>query len=334
MADSHGESFATIWRRRLISVPLIVVMLFLVGVLAPLLLPLLVLTDVIAGQARKRPRTRAVAFLGLYLFCEFWGVLIATVLWIKTLGGYLVGQARYRDLNAKLQAVWMNTILEGSFWIFGLTRSIEGVEDAAGPNLLFVRHSSSADTVLAAGLIVGPHKLRLRYVLKRALLWDPCLDIVGRRLRNAFVDRSGGRGLEPVRALAQELDAHSGVLIYPEGTRFSEAKKERSLVRLKERGLDELHAIASRYQHVLPPRIGGALALMEAAPDVDVVFLEHTGFEGAATFGSFWAGELVGKQIKVRVRRFRAAEIPTDNRVAWLYERWAELDAWVGEHRA
>ena len=33
------------------------------------------------------------------------------------------------------------------------------------------------------------YHLRLRYVLKRELLWDPCLDIVGQRVPNIFVDR-------------------------------------------------------------------------------------------------------------------------------------------------
>ena len=36
-----------------------------------------------------------------------------------------------------------------------------------------------------------PHQVRLRYVLKRELLLDPCLDIVGNRLPNCFVARSG-----------------------------------------------------------------------------------------------------------------------------------------------
>ncbi|MDC0708578.1 hypothetical protein POL68_08865 [Stigmatella sp. ncwal1] len=43
---------------------------------------------------------------------------------------------------------------------------------------------------------------QLKYVLKRELLWDPCLDVVGRRLPNVFVERSGDRGKAEIEAVA------------------------------------------------------------------------------------------------------------------------------------
>ena len=48
-----------------------------------------------------------------------------------------------------------------------------------------------------------------------------------------------------------------------------------------------------------------------------------------------WAGGLVGTTIRVRFWRRPAAEIPKseDERTDWLYERWQELDDWVGEQR-
>jgi hypothetical protein len=169
-------------------------------------------------------------------------------------------------------------------------------------------------------------------VLKRELLWDPCLDIVGRRLPNAFVDRSAARTQAEVLAvagLARDLDAGSAVLIYPEGTRFAESKRGRSVAALRERKQDALADIASTFRHVLPPRLGGALALLDAAPDVDVILLEHTGFEGAATFASFWGGGLVGTTIRVRLRRIAAATIPRERTDEWLFSRWAEMDDWI-----
>ena len=70
--------------------------------------------------------------------------------------------------------------------------ALEGQEEAqSGPFLLLVRHTSLADTVLAATFLSHPNGIGLRYILKKELLWDPCLDIVGRRLPNHFVDRSG-----------------------------------------------------------------------------------------------------------------------------------------------
>lgn len=174
----------------------------------------------------------------------------------------------------------------------------------------------------------------MRYVLKRELLWDPCLDIVGRRLPNAFVDRTGDRGradVEAVARLGENLDDRSAVLIYPEGSRFTPAKLERSLAALRERKLDELLAIATQFRHVLPPRLGGPLALLDAAPSVDVLFVEHAGLESAGTFSQFWSGGLIGQPLRVRLRRFAAANIPRERRAEWLFERWAEMDAWIAE---
>ena len=41
------------------------------------------------------------------------------------------------------------------------------------PVIQLVRHASTADTILCAGVIANRRRLRLRYVLKRELLWDP-----------------------------------------------------------------------------------------------------------------------------------------------------------------
>ena len=167
--------------------------------------------------------------------------------------------------------------------------------------------------MLAAALVGNPNRLLLRYVLKRELLWDPCLDLVGRRLPNTFIDRRAPQRQAEVAAIAQlatGLDERSAVLIYPEGTRFSEEKLGRAVQALREKGMDALAAIAATYRHCLPPRLLGPLALLEAAPGVDVVLLEHTGFEGAATFARFWSGALVGRTIRVRLRRIEAAAIP------------------------
>ena len=48
------------------------------------------------------------------------------------------------------------------------------------------------DTVLPVVFFALPTGVRLRYVLKRELLFDPCLDIVGQRLPNYFARRGAG----------------------------------------------------------------------------------------------------------------------------------------------
>lgn len=317
----------------MLTVPLYVIAAVLWLGTTPLWLPLAAVVDVLRGEWRRRPRSRALVFIGLYLACELVGIVVATGIWLVLLGGALGGHARFVAANAALQRWWTSMLFGGSLVIYGARVELEGAEHVGGgPLLFFVRHTSVADAVLTAALVANPRRLVLRYVLKRELTWDPCLDIVGRRLPNAFVDRKAGRArgdLDAIAELATGLDTRSAVLIYPEGTRFTPRKLTAAVESLKKGRHQELTAVAVTLRHVLPPRLGGSLALLASAPGVDVVFVEHTGFEGTATLGDFWKGALVGATIRVRLRRFAAQSIPETGRDAWLFARWAEMDQWL-----
>lgn len=301
---------------------------------APVWLLTAAAADRFFGGGRPWPRTRALGFFGLYLACEVMGVVLATLFWLATLGGRLGGPSRYRAANAALQRWWTAALFEGAVRLFSMKVHVEGLELArSGPLLLFVRHASTADTVLAAALVANPHRLSLRYVLKRELLWDPCLDdIVGRQLPERVRQwRRGSRSraeMNAVARLAVDLDPWSGVLIFPEGTRFTTEKLARALETLRERKQERLAAIAWFPLRVAPqarrtPGLARRGARRRCAP------AEHTGFEGAATFGRFWSGDLVGKSLRVRLRRFAAGTIPATGRDESAVERWAEMDDWL-----
>ncbi len=343
---SRVEPLVVTWARRSLTIPLYFSLAALLLLSLPLWLPLLVLldgiTDLAAGRYGLWARSRAVCFLALYLVCEVIGVVGAAGVWLVSAGGRLPDRGTFIERNAALQRWFTGTLFRAALRLYSMGLERTGFDgDLAGPFLLLVRHSSTADTVLAAALVANPQRLLLRYVLKRELLWDPCLDIVGQRLPNAFVDRSGSRRqaeLLAVASLAHGLDARSAVLIYPEGTRFSPSKRDRAVAALQTEGKPESQAdlapIAAGFRHVLPPRLGGPLALLQAAPGVDVLILEHSGFEGAATLPSLWRGALVRKTLRARLRRIPAADIPADRRDLWLFQRWAEVDAWVAAAHA
>lgn len=315
------------WPRRAASLSVYSALAVVTLGLLPVWLSLAAIVDGVAD--RRLPRVRAIAFFALYLACELAGVAAAAAIWLTRRSA---PAADWRESNAALQRRWTTALMGGALWLFGMRVTVDGAELAArGPFLLFVRHSSTADTVLAAALVANPHRVLLRYVLKRELLWDPCLDIVGQRLPNAFVQRGGknrAAELAAVVALTDDLGPRDGVLIYPEGTRFSPSKLARARERLVDR--PELARLAAGFRHVLPPRLGGPLALMERG--LDVVFLDHSGFEGSASFSAFWSGNLIGKTIAVRLRRVPFAELPTIGRDLWLFEQWRETDAWVEAH--
>ena len=129
-----------------------------------------------------------------------------------------------------------------------------------GPIVLLVRNSSTADTVLNAVLVAKNRNVLLRYVLKKELLWDPRLDVVGNRLPTVFIDRSERqteKELDDIKKLTENLTSSDGILIYTEATRFDQEKLKKSIRRLRKAGNDGLYEKATQMQFVLPPRSGG-----------------------------------------------------------------------------
>jgi 1-acyl-sn-glycerol-3-phosphate acyltransferase len=318
--------------RRLVSVPAVFGLALLSVAAAPLWIPALALAD------RLRPPPRAALRVGalatLYLHLEVAGVASAFALWLLH-GWRRASRDRYLESNFRLQCWWASTLFRTSSRIFDLSVEVEAHEEARQtPLLLFPRHASLADTLLPAVFVSSAFGTRLRWVMKRELLWDPCLDIVGQRLPNHFVDRFSEDSAREVRAvgdLAEGLGPGEGVLIFPEGTRFTAARRRRILARLREEGDPARVARAERLEHLLPPRTGGPIALLERSPETDVVFCAHTGFEAAATLGQLWSGALVGARVRIRFWRVPAADIPgtREGRIEWLLQWWERLDAWL-----
>jgi 1-acyl-sn-glycerol-3-phosphate acyltransferase len=303
-------------------------------------LPLWLLFAVTADLYRRSPwvALRSAGVITVYLTCEVLGLAASAGLWIRN-QLFPFGEDRWEDLHFRLEAWWGTTIFMAVVRLFGLRLETESDSDLGeGPYLLLFRHTSSADTLLASALVSRPFGMRLRYVLKRELLWDPCLDVVGHRLPNVFVDRSSddaSREVEKVKGLARDLGPQDGALIFPEGTRFSPAKRARVLERIEASGDPEALAYARKLACVLPPRLGGTLGLLQTAPEADVIVCSHVGFEGAGSIGRLWRGDLVDRTIRVQFQRTPRRDIPSNSadQVAWLRSEWRRVASWVASHQ-
>jgi 1-acyl-sn-glycerol-3-phosphate acyltransferase len=169
--------------------------------------------------------------------------------------------------------------------------------------------------------------------MKRELRWDPAIDIIGHRLPTAFVHRGThdhARQIALVEHLLDDLGPGDAVVIFPEGTRYSPAKRARVIASLA--GKDpEAHARALRLRHVLPPHPGGPLGLLEHNPGADVVLVAHTGLEGANHLRDLSSGALLGAEVRVKLWRVPAAEIPREREASlrWLQAAWEQIDAWL-----
>jgi hypothetical protein len=168
-------------------------------------------------------------------------------------------------------------------------------------------------------------------VLKKELLWDPCLDVVGHRLPNHFLDREATDAapeLDALRRLGEGLGERDVAVIFPEGTRASPAKRERALAAIARNDPARSERLAA-LTHVLPPRPAGTLALLDGAADADVVLAWHSGLDGLDTFGGI-ARHLAHRPPPVRLaaRRVPRTEVPAgDQRAQWLDDQWLRLDA-------
>jgi hypothetical protein len=193
---------------------------------------------------------------------------------------------------------------------------------------------SPVDNLLPLYLIAGPHGVRLRWVINRWLQRDPCIDIVGHRLPNLFVSTARKQRGESmgVAQLGEDLGPTDGVLIFPEGALYTPSRREQILQALETQD-PALHARAERIAYMLPPRLGGVLGLLESAEGADVLFIAHHGLEGARKYTSIAWGALVHAELRIKLWRVPAADIPKtpEERTDWLFEWWERMDRWVGE---
>jgi 1-acyl-sn-glycerol-3-phosphate acyltransferase len=318
--------------RRLVTIPACLVLtLFLTALLPALLVAALVMTLL----PRYRGALPTMLFVLGYLWCESIGILSSFYIYLRyrprSRGA---DRGSFIDANYRLQYWWSDALKRLAENLFRLTFEVRGSEALGGvPALVLPRHASIADTIIPMVFYAIPEQVRLCYVLKKELLLDPCLDIVGNRLPNYFVDRGGEDSEQARRGVARlvgDLAADEGVLIYPEGTRFSPAKH--AALRSRYADVPEILAQLDRWPLLLPPRLGGTLALLEANPGRDLLFCAHRGFEGSSHFGTLINGSWMRARIQITFWRVPFADIPQDGtaRTMFLFKQWDRMNREVG----
>jgi 1-acyl-sn-glycerol-3-phosphate acyltransferase len=309
--------------RRFISVPLV----FLVAAIALITAPLaLLLSFLLAFKPSLRALPRMTAFVLIFALLEV--VALARLAWVRL---------RYFDAKARLaknygvQRWWGKSLLSIGTWLYQLSFTVSGEDALTGPSAILVaRHASVGDNVLPLVYFGIARHEPLRYILKKGLTWLPSLDFGGHSLPNLFVDRSGSdtaSELDAVAALLSEAAESDSLLIYPEGTRFS-AAKQRHLAKKP-----EMASQVARWPDLLPPRLGGITRLLEINPGKDMVFLCHTGFEGAAAIPDLANGGWVKQHIRIYFWRVPFDEIGADHR-AFIFDQWDRMQAELLQLRA
>ena len=330
--------------RRLVLAPLVLVVT--VGLLV--LLPGLVIlaaaaSPLLPGRWRA---LRLLWFALVWLAMESVALFACLALWVASGFGGRLSSEPSLERHYALMRWWLAVVFRVASRTFRLRIEVEEPEltreEAAArltrPVIVLSRHAGPGDSFLLVHHLLSRYRRKPRIVMKAALQFDPGLDVVINRLPNAFVPArrgAGNRVIKEIERLAAGLGPTGALVIFPEGANFTPRRRVRAIRLLEERRLAKEAARARAMEHLLPPKPGGALAAIEAAPAADVIFVAHTGLEHVVTVGDVWRALPMEQVLKARWWRVPAAEVPTDReaQVDWLYSWWAAIDLWVRDHR-
>jgi len=305
-----------------ITVPVLFLLLLLMMVTLPVTLLFALLLTLLPNY---RGTVRTLLFFLCYLVCEVVGVVASAWITLR----YSSTSENFQAANFKLQCWWASSLWKSARRIFSLSFHTHGAAALQGPAaILLPRHTSIADTILPMVYYAIPQDCRLRYVLKTELQWDPCLEIVGHRLPNYFVERGATDSAAEIAGVANllsEAPSNQGLLLYPEGTRYSPQKH--AALQTKAEGNAELMAQLERWPDLLPPRLGGYQALLEVNSQHDLLFMAHVGFGGSSSFSQLLNNSWAHSEVHMEFWRVPFADIPLDpeQRQEFLFTQWDRM---------
>ena len=330
-----------VWLRRLVIAP--VVVLIAAGLLTTLplwLLLALAASPLVPGHLRV-PRLVFLAIV--YVVWDAAALVALAVLWVASGFGWKIRGPVFQRAHYVLTGRFLAALFWLARWSLHLSVEVVGTDPDTAvpgrPEIVVSRHAGPGDSFILIHALVNWFDREPRIVLKATLQWDPAVDVLLNRLPNRFITpgrRIGGTDLEQeVGELATGLDDNDAFVIFPEGGNFTPHRRIKAIAWLRERGMAKLAERAERLRNVLPPKPGGLSAAIDAAPDAGVIFVAHTGLDRMVTVADVWRELPMDKQLIMRFWSVPPEEVPAgeEERVVWLYDWWARIDAWIEENR-
>ena len=207
-----------------------------------------------------------------------------------------------------------------------------------GRYLIFCNHQSGVD-ILALQHCLNRRAPFGRYLLKQQLIWVPVLGVAWWALDMAFLRRYSkqqlirnpslrGKDLENAASACEKLKhIPVSMMTFPEGTRFSETKRDQQ---------------NSPFRYLLRPRYGGigqVLYSFDEALDslIDVTIIYPDGRPGVWQFISGQVRKIsvriqlrpIGEEI--RGRNFRQDSVAKGRLISWLNDIWEEKEEYIAK---
>ncbi len=325
-------------RRRIVTIPSMLAATAVAWIGAPVLAPVLAISDLIRGR-RRLPRLRVYLFALQYLFNDTVEILAAPVLWVLGRFGLRLGARRSLDRHRRLLSWSAETLVGRADQLLGLRMALDDLASdqlRPGPVVAISRHVSPVDALLP-GIVLSRHGYETRAVIMAELLADPGFDLIYGRTGSVFIPRHDGAAAkkaigEMADAARRQDGANAAVVIFPEGRLFRPDVRDRALARLADLDPDRAARLAQLHR-VLPPQPSGLRLLLESLPEADVLLFDHRGLDRLASLTELATTAPLGESIAVSVRRIARSTIPDEPEAfaRWLDELWLELDAGLDE---
>lgn len=304
--------------------------------LAPVLLPLAAVVDVVTGR-RALPTPRAYLFALQYLFNDSAEIVLAPVFWVLAGFGRRLDKPASIRRHERLQMWSIDILALRAEQLLQLTIEVDDDSvslDQPGPTIVLSRHCNLFDASLPS-LLYQNLGFSVRGIIMAELLADPGFDLIFARLGSIFIPRDDGQeARRQIAELADGLGPTTVAAIFPEGRLFTADRLARAKAKLSEQNPARA-AHLEPLRHTLPPRSGGLCALLAGSPSADVVIIRHAGLEAFRPFSPATGRSSGPTTVRVSAERFDRASIPDDEAgaAAWLDDRWLALDAWIAaEH--
>jgi 1-acyl-sn-glycerol-3-phosphate acyltransferase len=269
-------------------------------------------------------------------------VTLTLVVCVLSLFKLLTRKGRFRYTiprwSSSIGELWVSSHKALAWFYRDLEWEVELPEGISheGRYLVCCNHQSSVD-ILALQHCLNRKAPFGRYLLKQQLIWVPVLGIAWWVLDMVFVRRYSrqelirnpalrGKDLENAARACEKLKhIPVSMMTFPEGTRFTEAKR------------DQQH---SPYRHLLKPKYGGVGQVLYSFDDAldSMIDVTITYPGGVPTIWQYMSGQVKKICIYVRLRpiaeNLRGADFRQDPGVknalkGWLDGIWAEKEDYI-----
>eukprot|EP00899_Mesostigma_viride_P012418 jgi/Mesvir1/21177/Mv13909-RA.1 len=300
--------------------------------------PAAVVTDASPSPARRRPSSLnkwASIPLGVFFFAA--GILTCAVLLLFWLLVRPFSRRASRLLSCKVAECWfLQLVWVAAVW-GGIRIRLYGSDEDLGRlgkehSLLLLNHRCDIDWLLG-WVILEPFGVLggVKPILKASLMYIPVVGWTWWLLEYVFVRRSWASDqlvLKQAYAALADYPRPLVLAIFPEGTRFTEAKHKQAQAYAADNGLP-IH------NNLLVPKTKGFVLSaqqlrkwMASVMDVTLAFPD-----GVPTFGSLLTRR--GYEVHALIRRHDISKLPPDDEgvARWLRDLYVEKDKLLDHHK-